>query len=135
MALRRGRVSELLGSQLAWFYRNGCVSTPAAYWCHLTDLDNFFMPRPCTAAQVVDQETQKAMMAFYYKKQEEQKVGKAGWARVVVGGVWFGGTWPVAVLRYVLRPDMVLAVGNARIPDKQTWFAYPLATGASRGRG
>ncbi len=25
--------------------------------------------------QVVDAETQKAMMAFYYKKQEEQKVG------------------------------------------------------------
>ena len=37
-------------------------------------------PTPRPATQVVDQDTQKAMMAWYHKKQEEQKV--RGRARV-----------------------------------------------------
>lgn len=32
------------------------------------------VPLPWNDAQAVDQDTQKAMMAWYYKKQEEQKV-------------------------------------------------------------
>jgi hypothetical protein len=45
----------------------------APFHCGMPEF-NFPCPYCCLAFQVVDADTQKAMLAWYYKKQEEEKV-------------------------------------------------------------
>lgn len=53
------------------------------HWCCILQI---VLRHGCSLLQVVDQDTQKAMMAWYYKKQEEQKVGGVAAARTLTHG-------------------------------------------------